>query len=78
MPHLAGTKATPQSKLSHMQRTSHTAAAFVATAAVGTVLPGNAPKAEASDDVRGNRGWEAAGNRGWSQEVGTGSDSDDR
>jgi hypothetical protein len=60
-----------------MQRTSHTAAALVATAVVGTVLLGSAPNAEASDDVRGNRGWEA-GNRGWSQEVRTGSDSDDR
>jgi hypothetical protein len=45
---------------------------------VGTVLHGNAPNAEASDDVRGNRGWEASGNRGWSREVRTGSDSDDR
>jgi hypothetical protein len=78
MPHPAGTKQTQQYKLSHMQRTSHAAAAFVAPAVVGTVLLGNAPNAEASDDVRGNRGWEASGNRGWSQEVRTGSDSDDR
>jgi hypothetical protein len=52
-----------------MQRTSLTVTAVIGSAMDGAILLGSAPRAEASYDVPGNRGWGTVANRGWSQDV---------